>query len=85
MQLTEFSALPGAEQLDRVRREGVYIGKRVEGSRKVLLYQLDSFYVEIFYRSYRRQMDCIVLSQDVNHLTPYLQQIEVGFLDMGKS
>ena len=84
MKLSEFSTLPRAEQMNKLRTEGVYIGKRICGNQRVLLYQVDSFYIEVYYTRYRIETEHVKISDDVTILDPYLKQVEVGFLSRGK-
>lgn len=58
----------------------VYIGKRKIESITVLLYQLESFYAEVYYRSYRRHIYKIRSSASTKILDPYLEQIDVEYL-----
>jgi len=77
MRLPEFSTLPDAIQMDKLYEDGVYIGKRNLDRQTVLLFQYHSFYVEIYYRTYRREIDHLLLSDDIGILDPYLEQINI--------
>lgn len=77
MKQSAFSALTISDQLGQLWRKGVYIGKRKEDGRVITIYQLESFYVEIYYRKYRSVIEHIVISEDPLILEPYLEQIEV--------
>lgn len=77
MTLYDFQLLPEPQQIEILYRAGVYIGKRREGVSVILLYQLESFYVEVYYRKYRshiRQLHCF---DSTDLLDPYLEQIDV--------
>lgn len=77
MTLYAFRLLSHFEQSDLLYRDGTYIGKRKYGRFTALLYQFDSFYVEVIYKKYRshiRQLRCF---QTTLLLTPYLDQINV--------
>ena len=50
MTMYDFQLLPEQRQIEVLYKAGVYIGKRREGVSIILLYQLESFYVEVFYR-----------------------------------
>lgn len=73
----EFALLKEEKQVFFLQKDGVYIGKRKCGRQNVLLYQLDSFYVEIFYRKYRCLVDRIVFHNSTSCLEPYLSQIQL--------
>ncbi|HVZ95230.1 MAG TPA: hypothetical protein VG847_00040 [Chitinophagaceae bacterium] len=58
-------------------REGVYIGKRKLNGSAILLFQLYDFYVEITYLTYRDQISCINVTNNMAILDPYLPQIDI--------
>lgn len=65
------------QQLDLLHRDGVYIGKRKLEQQTVVLFQLHSFYVEVFYRKYRREIDYLLTSSGTDILLPYIDQVHV--------
>lgn len=77
MTLREFSLLPDREKITLLYEQGVYIGKRKCGHAIVLLYQLEGFYAEVYYRQYRRVVEGIRCFADTVRLDPYLAQIDV--------
>jgi len=77
MTLFDFQVSPIPEQVAVLYEQAVYIGKRKQGGQIALLYQLDSFYVEVFYRTYRRYVAHIRCSASTALLDPYLEQIDV--------
>ena len=79
--LAEFIGLSQETQLRLLHSEGVFVGKRKLGKHTVILLQLYGFYVEVFYKRYRRIIDHLVMSNDVEILQPYLDQIEVRDLN----
>lgn len=80
MTLCEFSPLPEKEKTTLLYEQGVYVGKRKLGSLTILLYQLDGFYAEVYYRQYRRVIDRIRCFADTARLDPYLAEINVEHL-----
>jgi len=76
----EFQKLEENEQLTILYNEGVYLGKRREGTKVVLLYQIEGFYAEVFYRIYRQYVSKIHLSGNTSILDPYLEQFDVASL-----
>jgi len=76
MDVKEFQSLPEDEQVWILYEQGVYIGKKY-GKYISLLYQLEGFYVEIFYRSYRKHIYRMVYSDSTTILDPYLEQISI--------
>ena len=77
MTLCEFSLLPEKEKTALLYEQGLYIGKRKLGNITVLLYQLEGFYAELYYRRYRRVVERIRIFSDTLRLDPYLAQINV--------
>ncbi|GAB4092175.1 hypothetical protein [Flaviaesturariibacter terrae] len=79
----EFSELSAEQQLRLLHQDGVYVGKRLLGEQKLVLFQLYGFYVEVFYRHYRREIERLHVTADPDVLLPYLNQIDVRDLDNG--
>lgn len=77
MRMYDFKLLADDEQIDVLYEEGSFLGKRYFHGSQVLLYALDSFYVEVFYKQYRRHIDRINCFQSTAQLQPYLEQIDV--------
>ena len=75
--LSEFIKLPQELQFELLYKHGVYIGKQKIGKQTVVLFQLNSFYVEVYYKKYRKLIDRIVTSDNTDILIPYLGQINV--------
>ena len=80
MTLFEFLLLNEKEQTTLLYKEGVYIGKRKEEEVIILLYQLNTFYVEIFYKKYRCFITRIHPFNSLERITPYLEQINIDDL-----
>lgn len=81
MRLFEFQSLPEEEQITILYRQGIFIGKKKSDDFTKLLYQLESFYVEVIYASYRRVIHKIRYSDATSILDPYLEQIRVEYLE----
>lgn len=77
MSLSEFEVLMEGEKVSVLYCRGVYVGKRRTGRLTRLLYQLESFYVEVIYSSYRSCIDTIVCSGSTTMVDPYLDQINI--------
>jgi hypothetical protein len=76
-----YSELPQEQQLDILRTDGAYVGKRIASNQTVILYQLYGFYVELFFTKYRKEVGHFVVSDNTDVLDPYLKQINVRDLD----
>ena len=77
MNMTRFQQLQEGQQITLLYDAGVYLGKRREKKKAVLLFQLESFYVELYYMVYRAHISKISVSLNTKILDPYLEQIDV--------
>ena len=71
--------------LDETSQEEVLAGKRCvwgrdEGKFKVLLYQLSSFYVEVYYHKEHKEIKKLLPFEDTDLLAPYLNKIDISEL-----
>lgn len=82
MRMHDFTHLPQKEKVTLLYEDGVYIGKRQHGKTIAVLYQLEGFYAEVFYRTYRRDIDRISCFSHTARLDPYLAGIDVEHLVM---
>jgi hypothetical protein len=80
MKLSEFESLSQKQQIVLLYHQGIYIGKRKKAGLIRLLFQMDSFYVEITYASYRRSIHKLRFCDSTVILDPYLEQIDVEYL-----
>ncbi len=76
MTLYQFLALDEMEQQEAIW-EGVHIADRDDGEHKILLYQIDAFYVEVFYHKEYNVIRKYLPFNSINKLAPYLKQIEI--------
>ena len=81
MQLPAFEILPEKEQVDVLRSNGVYVGKHKLENSTFLMFQLESFYVEIEYNKYREYIKAIKCFESTSHLDPYLKEIKIELID----
>ena len=78
IQIDQFRLLSYDEQVDMLYREGIYIGKKRSGDDTILLYQLDSFYVKIFYSKYRERVQSLCVFDSTRYINEYLDHINIG-------
>ncbi|WP_207493590.1 hypothetical protein [Aridibaculum aurantiacum] len=78
--ISMFSQLKMKEQADMLYQHGVYVGKQRNALYSIVLYQLDSFYVEVYYRKYRFSIVKIHCFCSIDKLQPYLWQVNVDVL-----
>jgi len=81
----EFIDLPQNVQFEVLHKHSVYVGKRTVEKQPVVLFQLHGFYVEVYYKQYRKIVDRIITSESTDMLQPYLEQINIKGLDEEKS
>lgn len=77
LRLKDFLELSEKEQFDLLHTNGVHVGKRKNGRQTVILFQLHEFYVEVFYKQYRKVIDHIRTSGSTEILQPYLDQVHI--------
>ncbi|MBS1585540.1 MAG: hypothetical protein JSS82_08320 [Bacteroidetes bacterium] len=79
--LEAFKNLTVAEQLNILHKDGVHVGKRMVDYKPVILFQVNNFYVEVHYKEYRKDVNKLLVSDNVEMVHPYLKQIQVKGLD----
>lgn len=78
--MLNFQVMDDTKKIHFLHQQGIYVGKRKLLNSCTVLYQLESFYVEIYYRKYRTYIDKIKVFEDTEFLEPYLDQIDVEHL-----
>ena len=73
----QFNCMDEVRQIELLWSAGVLVGSRQEGFYKILLYQIDSFYVEVFYQYFQGKMVKVVSFNDTDQLEPYLNSINI--------
>lgn len=84
LSLEAFEELTPEEKMDVLHKDGVHVGKRTIDKQTAILHQLNDFYVEVLYKSYRREIEKISSSRDLEFAQPYLNQVNVRDLDKDK-
>ena len=77
-----FESLQYNSKIQLLYDEGVYIGKRRLNGLTAVLYQVESFYVEIFFMLYRTRIKSFRVTESTHILNPYLDQVEVNELTL---
>ncbi|MEO5646880.1 MAG: hypothetical protein ABIQ56_00880 [Chitinophagaceae bacterium] len=77
MKLEEFVTLKEEEINKIVQQEGVQIGDRFEPEFFIALYQLENFYVELFYHHTNNNVMYARSFTSTNGLKPYLDNIDL--------
>lgn len=77
MALYEFNKLDTTSKANAVW-DGVIIGDREEDSYRILLYALDSFYIEVFYEKSKNEIVRFRSFSTTTLLEPYLNKINLN-------
>lgn len=77
MTLFDFKLLDYSEQVNLLHTEGVFVGKRKVSEYTVILFQLQTFYIEVYYTKYRKLIHHFNCGESTQMLNPYLEQIDV--------
>jgi hypothetical protein len=77
MTLYQFNLLDKAEQSYTLWQYGVKLAEIKNKHYNLILYQIDAFYVEVWYQIKRNEIRQYVSFLTTDKLTPYLNQIDV--------
>ena len=72
----EFNALNDDEKANAIW-DGTYIGGRQDDEHNILLYQIDSFYVEVYHHKQQNKITRFRSFTTTELLQPYLHQIDL--------
>jgi hypothetical protein len=78
MDIRNFNFMDGMTKTEVLATEGVFLADRNDGCFRITLYQVNDFYVEIYYHKTRDFYICIRSFEDVSELYPYLQDIDIS-------
>ena len=77
MTLYQFNVLSKKQQAELTFYEGKFVDDRIEDDFKVLLYQLYSFYVEMYYNQKENRIVRLRNFSSTTQLDPYLYKINL--------
>lgn len=80
MNMYQFNCLDEVRQIELLWSTGVLVGSRQEGFYKILLYQINSFYVEVYYQYFQGKMVKLKSFTETDLLQPYLDAINITSL-----
>lgn len=80
MTLQRFRALTQNKQNKKLLSEGVCIAERRIDEVQAFLFQIDGFYVEVFFNSEGAEILFSRSFEDLEELEPYLQSIDISCL-----
>jgi hypothetical protein len=77
MTLNQFHKLDEMEQVEALWEYGVHIADRDEGEHKLILYQVDAFYVEVWYHKEYNVVRKYRAFSSTDILGPYLDKLNI--------
>jgi hypothetical protein len=80
MTLDEFAGLNETRQAETLLERGNFIADRLYKNFSIFLYQLDSFYVEVYHNLRFDILQGIRCFEDDDALQPYLESIDISCL-----
>ncbi|HVY75851.1 MAG TPA: hypothetical protein VG890_13525 [Puia sp.] len=78
MDIRDFNIMDGIAKTEVLATDGVFLAERTDGCYRITLYQVDDFYVEIYYHLTRYCYICIRSFEDAAELYPYLQEVDIS-------
>jgi hypothetical protein len=78
MNLQQFRAVSAEAQEKLVKGRGVFLMERKSLGVSVLLFQLDGFYVEVFYNTASDSISFIKSFEDMDGIEAYLTRIDIS-------
>lgn len=80
MTLDEFATLNETRQAETLLERGIFLADRLYKNFSIFLYQLDSFYVEVYHNLRFDIMQGMRCFEDDEALQPYLDTIDISCL-----
>lgn len=80
MKLYDFKFFDDKSQVEILLHYGVLIAERVHKDLVIRLYQIHSFYVEVYYNVIFKMVQGINSFDNLTRLEPYLSSIDTSFL-----
>ena len=78
MVLNAFNTLPKMAQQELVLAQGTFLGERNDGPFRIMLYQLEGFYVEVHFFNLYNKVAFFSAFDTVEALEPYLETIDIS-------
>lgn len=80
MTLCEYNYLDQAEQFEALYDHGIHISDRADDDYCIILFQLDSFYIELYFHIEHNSLKKFRSFSNVDLIKPYLEQIDLSEL-----
>ncbi len=82
MDLRQFKGLDESVQISVIWNNGVHVATRDDNVYQYLLYQLDGFYVEVWYHIELEVIHRFISFDNMDRLDPYLREMDI-YADLG--
>ena len=80
MTLCEYYNLKQQEQFEALYNYGIHISDRADSEYCIILFQLDNFYVELYFHIEDNALEKLVSFSNMDYIKPYLEQIDLSEL-----
>jgi hypothetical protein len=80
MDMVAFSSLSYKEQVNAVCENAAFLANRRVDEYLVALYQLDGFYIELFFKTGQAPLEKLECFSELERLKPYLEKINISTL-----
>ena len=80
MMIQQFNTLSKEKQQDELLKNGILLAERTDGPFMVMLYQLEGFYVEVYFLNLYHKVAFFKAFESTDVLQPYLKNINVADL-----
>ena len=78
MTIQHFNTLSKQDQQNHLLKDGIFLVEREDGPFRIMLYQMDSFYVEVYFFNLYNKVAFLQSFSDTEALQPYLDQLDVA-------
>ncbi|HMH31495.1 MAG TPA: hypothetical protein VK543_00605 [Puia sp.] len=78
MTMQDFDYMDGIAKTEILSLMGIFLGTRRDGCFRISLYQVENFYVELYYHLSQGCYVSLRSFEDVGGLNPYLEDIDIS-------
>jgi hypothetical protein len=78
MTIFDFDMMTGMKKMQVLSEKAIYLCQKKEGCFKISLYQIEDFYVEIYFHTTQHSYKSIRTFNDTGDLEGYLEQIDIS-------
>jgi hypothetical protein len=78
MKIEDFNYMDSIGKTELLTMQGVFLGTRKDGCFRISLYQVDQFYVELYYHISQKCYISMRSFEEVGDLNPYLEEIDIS-------